>query len=316
MRDIFRHMPRGGPGGLFGARQAPTDMWQRCDKCHELTYKREWESNFKVCPRCGYHATLTRQERIDLLLDEGSFQELDADLRAGDPLGFAPAGRESYRDKLERERSRSNLLEACAYGRGQLDSTPVVFAVLDMAFFVGSMGSVVGEKIARACELALSERRPLVTCSASGGARQQEGLVALLQMAKTAAAVKRLGEARLPFVSILTDPTLAGVTASFAALGDCIIAEPGAVIGFAGPRIVEQATGEKLPPTFDTAEFQLQHGMVDMVVPRRELRDAVVKVIRLHLDAAGRPSAQTANETRADQPARAARPAPAFAAAG
>ena len=307
MRDIFRHMPGGGPGGIFGGRQPPADMWQRCEKCHELTYKREWDTNFKVCPRCGYHATLTRQERIDLLLDEGSFEELDADLRPGDPLGFAPEGRESYRDKLERERSRSQLSEACAYGRGRLDEMPVVLAVLDMTFFVGSMGSVVGEKIARACELARRERRPLITCAASGGARQQEGLVALLQMAKTAAAVKRLGDAHLPFVSILTDPTLAGVTASFAALGDCIIAEPGAVIGFAGPRIVEQATGEKLPPSFDTAEFQLQHGMVDMVVPRRDLRDAAAKIIRLHMDTAAHRKRREAAERQ---------PAPAFAAAG
>jgi acetyl-CoA carboxylase carboxyl transferase subunit beta len=310
MRDIFRHMPRGGPGGLFGARQAPTDMWQRCDKCHELTYKREWESNFKVCPRCGYHATLTTAERIDLLLDEGSFQELDRDMRSADPVHFAPEGRESYQARLEREHAKATVPEACAYGRGALDAIPVVLAVLDISFIAGSLGSVVGEKITRACELAVREARPLIVCSASGGARQQEGLIALLQMAKTAAAVKRLGEVRLPYVSIMTDPTYAGVTASFAALGDCILAEPGAIIGFAGPRVIEHATGEKLPPTFDTAEFQLQHGMVDMVVPRRELRDAVAKVIHLHLDAC----AQRASHT--SQVAAESHAVPAFAAAG
>jgi acetyl-CoA carboxylase carboxyl transferase subunit beta len=254
-----------------------------------MLYTREWEGNHKVCQRCGYHAPIGCKERLDLLLDAGSFEELDASIRSGDPLEFAPEGRESYRAKLEREATKSGLPEACVYGRGTLDGIPVVMAVLDMSFFVGSMGSVVGEKIARACELAARERRPLIACSASGGARQQEGVIALLQMAKTAAAVRRLAPARVPYVSILTDPTLAGVTASFAALGDCIIAEPGAVIGFAGPRIIEQATGEKLPPNADTAEFQQQHGMVDLVVPRRELREVVAKVVRLHLDAGQRP---------------------------
>ncbi|HXI15198.1 MAG TPA: acetyl-CoA carboxylase, carboxyltransferase subunit beta, partial [Chloroflexota bacterium] len=281
MRDLFR-------GGLFRGRQTPADMWVRCGKCQELTYTREWEGNFKVCQRCSYHSVLSTQERVDLLLDPESFAELDAKMRSGDPLHFEPEGRESYRAKLERETAKSGLADACAYGRGTLEGIPVVLAVLDMAFFVGSMGSVVGEKITRACELARDERRPLVICSASGGARQQEGVVALLQMAKTAAAVRRLGESRMPYISILTDPTLAGVTASFATLGDCIIAEPGAVIGFAGPRIIEQATGEKLPPNADTAEFQLGHGMVDLVIPRRELRETVAKLIRLHLDATAR----------------------------
>ena len=278
MRDLFR-------GGLFRGRQAPADMWVRCSKCQELTYTREWEGNFKVCQRCSYHSVLSTQERVDLLLDPESFDELDAQMRSGDPLHFEPEGRESYRAKLERETAKSGLADACAYGRGTLEGIPVVLAVLDMAFFAGSMGSVMGEKIARACETACDERRPLIVCSASGGARQQEGVVALFQMAKTAAAVRRLGVARVPYVSILTDPTLAGVTASFAALGDCIIAEPGAVIGFAGRRIIEQATGEKLPPDAGTAEFQLDHGMVDLVVPRRDLRETLAKLIRLHLDA-------------------------------
>ena len=278
MRDLFR-------GGLFRGRQAPADMWVRCGKCQELTYTREWEGNFKVCQRCSYHSVLSTQERVDLLLDPESFDELDAQMCSGDPLHFEPEGRESYRAKLERETAKSGLADACAYGRGTLEGIPVVLAVLDMAFFAGSMGSVMGEKIARACETACDERRPLIVCSASGGARQQEGVVALFQMAKTAAAVRRLGVARVPYVSILTDPTLAGVTASFAALGDCIIAEPGAVIGFAGRRIIEQATGEKLPPDAGTAEFQLDHGMVDLVVPRRDLRETLAKLIRLHLDA-------------------------------
>ena len=289
MKDLFRHMPQmpgGGPGGLFRGRQVPADMWHRCAKCHELTYKREWEENTKVCPRCGYHAPLGTRERIELLLDPGSFQELDHQMRSADPLGFAPEGRESYVAKLERETARSPVPEACTYGRGSLDALPVVTAVLDMSFFAGSLGSVVGEKIARACEVAVRERRPLITCAASGGARMQEGVMALLQMAKTVAAVRSLAEAQVPYISILTDPTLGGVTASFAALGDVIIAEPGALIGFAGPRVIEHATGEKLPASFDTAEFQLAHGMVDLVVTRRELRDVVARLARLHVDAA------------------------------
>ncbi|HEU5317532.1 MAG TPA: acetyl-CoA carboxylase, carboxyltransferase subunit beta [Chloroflexota bacterium] len=296
MKDLFRHMPGGGPGGLFRGRQVPTDMWQRCDRCHELTYTREWESNFKVCPRCGYHAPLSTDERVAQLVDEGSFEPLDEEMRSSDPLHFAPEGRESYTAKLERETERSKMVEACTYGRGALDSIPVVLAVLDMRFFVGTMGAVVGEKIARACELAIRERRPLITVSASGGARQQEGVIALLQMAKTAAAVRRVGAARLPYVSILTDPTFGGVTASYATLGDCIIAEPGAVIGFAGRHIIEQATGEKVPPDTGTAEFQLRHGMVDLVVPRREMRDVVGRILRLHMDAVGaaRPQAHSA----------------------
>jgi acetyl-CoA carboxylase carboxyl transferase subunit beta len=282
VRDFFRrHTP--GFGGDLGRSKA--DMWVRCTKCREMLYSREWENSFKVCQKCGFHARLNARERVALLLDPDSFEELDRDMTSGDPLGFAPPGTRSYKEKLKAEEEQSGQKEACVYGRGQMDDIPVVLAVLDMTFFTGTMGSVVGEKVARACELARAERRPLVACSASGGARQHEGVIALLQMAKTAATVRALGRARLPYVSILTDPTLAGVTASFAALGDCIIAEPGAVIGFAGPRIIEQATGERLPPGADTAEFQLQHGMVDLVVPRRDLRDAVVKVIRLHQDA-------------------------------
>lgn len=269
-------------------------MWVRCPRCRELTYSREWESSFKVCAKCGYNAPLSVKDRIALLLDDDSFLELDAGMRSGDPLQFEPPGRPSYREKLTQLTEESGVREACVYGRGRLDGIPVVFGVLDMSFFAGTLGSVVGEKITRACELARDERRPLIICSASGGARQQEGSIALLQMAKTAAAVRALGRTRVPYVSLLTDPTLAGVTASFAALGDCIIAEPGAMVGFAGRRLIEQATGEKLPPSADTAEFQFEHGMVDMVVLRRDLRAVLVGVLRLFLDATGiRPDGST-----------------------
>lgn len=291
MRGLFRRPAPGqpgGPGGPGGDKTIPEDMWVRCTRCRELLYSREWEGNFKVCPKCGFHDRLTVQERVRLLLDPDSFEELDPRMRSGDPLGFAPPGLAPYGEKLAAEVERSGAHEAAVYGRATLDGLPVVFAMLDMNYFVGSMGSVVGEKIARACELAADERRPLIVCSASGGARQQEGVIALLQMAKTAAAVKALGRARVPYISILTDPTLAGVTASFAALGDCVVAEPGAVVGFAGPRIIEQTIGEKLPAGTDTAEFQFRHGMVDLVVPRRELREAVARLLRLYHDAAQR----------------------------
>lgn len=283
MRNLFR---RHGPGMPGEGKSIPEDMWVRCAKCREMIYSREWEGNSKVCQKCGHHAPLTAKERVDLLLDEGSFEELDREMAAADPLGFAPPDKEPYRERLKVEQEKAGQRDAAIYGRGLLHDIPVVLAALDMTFLAGTMGAVVGEKVARACEVARDERRPLIVCSASGGARQHEGLFALMQMAKTAAAVRSLAQARVPYFSVLTDPTLAGVTASFAALGDCIIAEPGAVVGFAGPRIIEQATGEKLPPGADTAEFQLQHGMVDMVVPRRELKDAIARLARLYLDAA------------------------------
>jgi acetyl-CoA carboxylase carboxyl transferase subunit beta len=288
MRNLFRRRSPSDPDGPGNGKSIPEDMWVRCTRCRELLYTREWENNFKVCLKCGYHDRLSAPERIRLLLDADSFQEESAAMRSGDPLGFAPPGRPPYVAKLTSEVERSGAREAAIYGRATLDSLPVVFAMLDMNYFVGTLGSVVGEKITRACELAVAERRPLVVCSASGGARQEEGVIALLQMAKTVAAVNALAPARVPFVSILTDPTLAGVTASFAALGDCVIAEPGAVVGFAGPRIIQQTIGERLPPGTDTAEFQYRHGMVDLVVPRRELRDTVARLLRLYQDAATR----------------------------
>ena len=279
----------GGAGGLNrrgGDKAAADDMWVRCGKCREVVYRREWESNQKVCPKCGYHERLSRRERINLLLDPDSFQELDAGLGAQDPLGFAPQGQVAYRDKLASEEESSGAREASIYGRGTIDGLPVVLALLDLEFFAGSLSATSGEKLTRAFELALRERRPIVACSASGGARQQEGLVALMQMAKIVAAVKALAREGVPYVSILANPVLGGTTASYPVLADVIVAEPGAIVGFAGPRLVELATGEKLPPGTDTSEFQLRHGMVDMVVQRRDLRETVGRLLRLLHDAA------------------------------
>lgn len=279
MRNLFRRALPLVSGEA--AQEAAPDLWVRCSRCREMLYAREWEAAHRVCAKCGFHARLTVADRVSLLLDEGSWQELDSNLRATDPLGFAPPGRPSYAEKLATESRDSGQNEAAAYGRGSVDGIPVALAVLDMGYFAGTLGAVVGEKVARAFELGVAERRAVIVVSASGGARQQEGVVALLQMAKLAAAAQSLASARVPFVSVLTDPTLGGVTASFATLGDCIIAEPGAVIGFAGPRIIEQTTGEKLPPGAQTAEFQLTHGMVDLVIARRDQKAAIARVIRL-----------------------------------
>jgi acetyl-CoA carboxylase carboxyl transferase subunit beta len=290
MKNLF---PRGFPGALRGHdadKVVPDDMWVRCARCHDLVYKREWESNDKVCPKCGHHDRLSAPERVALLLDPDSFQELDRGMRAIDPLNFAPEGQTSYKEKLASQEQETGLSEAVIYGRGTIDGLPVVLAILDLAFFAGTFSATSGEKLTRAFELAAGERRPIVTFSASGGARQQEGVIALMQMAKTVAAVKALAQAHVPYVSILTDTVLGGTTASYASLADVIIGEPGSVIGFAGPRLVEKATGERLPADTDTAEFQLKHGMIDLVVPRRDMRDVVIRVLRLLRDAAGRQS--------------------------
>jgi acetyl-CoA carboxylase carboxyl transferase subunit beta len=285
MRNLFRRSLPGLPGSHGRDATAPDDMWVHCTRCRELIYKREWENNLKVCQKCGHHAQLTPQERIDLILDQGSFEELDAGLTAADPLSFAPEGQVSYRDRVATWVKDSGLNEAALYGRGTLDDLPVVLCLLDLSFFAGSLSAASGEKITRAFELAARERRPIITSCASGGARQQEGMVALMQMARTVGAVKALARARVPYVSVLTDTVLGGTTASFPVLADCVIAEPGAIIGFAGPRLVELATREKLSAGTDTAEFQLKHGMVDLVVPRRDLRDALSRLLGLFNDA-------------------------------
>jgi acetyl-CoA carboxylase carboxyl transferase subunit beta len=286
MRNLFHRGFPGGPQWRDGDKAAADDMWVRCGKCRELVYRREWETNQKVCPKCGHHERLSRAERIALLLDPDSFDELDAGLGAQDPLAFAPQGQVAYRDKLASEEQSTGAREASAYGRGTVDGLPIVLALLDLEFFAGSLSATSGEKLTRAFELALRERRPIVTCSASGGARQQEGMVALMQMAKIVAAVKALAREGVPYVSVLANPVLGGTTASYPVLADVIIAEPGAIVGFAGPRVVERATGEKLPPGTDTSEFQLRHGMIDMVVPRRDLRETVSRLLRLLVDAA------------------------------
>ncbi len=256
----------------------PQGLWVKCDGCREIVYAKELTRNLRICPKCGHHFRIGARERIALLLDDESPRELFAGLRPLDPLGFKDT--QSYRERLRANRQRAGEPEAVAVVTGGLDGIPVVLAAMEYRFMGGSMGSVVGEKITRAAEEALKRRRPLVTVAASGGARMQEGALSLMQMAKISAALERLRRARLPFLSVLTDPTTGGVTASFAMLGDLNIAEPGALIGFAGPRVIEQTIGESLPEGFQRSEFLLAHGFLDLVVPRTELKETLARALR------------------------------------
>ncbi len=238
---------------------------------------RELEKNLKVCRKCRYHFRLTAPERLALTLDEGSFEEFDGDLAPVDLLGFP-----NYREKLACAQQETGLREAVLTGTGTIEGWPVQVGVLEPHFIMGSMGSIVGEKIVRLAERALESRLPVLIFSASGGARMQEGIFSLMQMARTSAAFARLNEAGLLYISVLTDPTTGGVTASFAALGDIILAEPGALVGFAGRRVTEQTIREKLPPGFQTAEFCFDHGFVDLVVPRQEMKKTLAHILSLH----------------------------------
>ncbi len=253
----------------------PAGLWAKCPRCKNLIYQKELERNLQVCPKCGYHHRLSSLERIAITLDEGSFTEFDASLTSVDPLGFA-----GYPEKLDEARRKTGRPEAAIAGVGTIDGFRTVVTALDFFFMGGSMGSVVGEKVARATERALEERLPLITFSASGGARMQEGALSLMQLAKTSAAVARLLAERLPYISVMCDPTTGGVTASFASLGDVILAEPGALIGFAGRRVIEQTIGRRLPDRFQTAEFCLEHGLIDMIVPREQLRTRLAQLLQ------------------------------------
>ncbi|HYM52965.1 MAG TPA: acetyl-CoA carboxylase, carboxyltransferase subunit beta [Candidatus Dormibacteraeota bacterium] len=260
-------------------RDAPADAWTKCPACESQIFNRQLERNLRVCPTCGHHFRMSVGERIDLLLDEGSFTEHDAGLESGDPLGFHD--QKPYPDRLEAANVKTGLREAAVWGIGAIDRRRVAIGLFDFRFMGGSMGSVVGEKLARCFETAIAERIPAIVVSASGGARMQEGTLSLLQLAKTTAPLMRMDEAGVPFISVLTDPTTGGVLASFASLGDVIVAEPRALIGFAGARVASGTIGEDLPAGFQSAEFLLEHGFVDMVVQRSELRSALSRILRL-----------------------------------
>ncbi|GIM47109.1 acetyl-coenzyme A carboxylase carboxyl transferase subunit beta [Collibacillus ludicampi] len=255
----------------------PEGIMTKCKKCGELLLTKELDKHLKTCPRCGYHFPLSAPERIQWTLDEGHFFEYDAGMTSVDPLRFP-----DYPAKLEAVKESTGLQEAVVTGEGTLEGFPVVIGVMDSRFIMGSMGSVVGEKITRAVERAVEKKYPLILFTASGGARMQEGTFSLMQMAKISAALRKLGDARLPYIAVLTHPTTGGVTASFAMLGDLNIAEPGALIGFAGRRVIEQTIRQKLPDDFQTAEFLLKHGMLDKVVHRKEMKHTLAKILEMH----------------------------------
>jgi acetyl-CoA carboxylase carboxyl transferase subunit beta len=258
--------------------RVPEGLYVKCGSCKEIIYRKEVLANLSVCPKCAFHFRISARERLALLCD-GSWEETDRDLVSSDPLKFRDT--KPYAVRLKDGRAKTDCADAIITARGTMGGLSTVFAVMEYAFIGGSMGVVVGEKVTRAVERAAEDRLPLVIVSCSGGARMMEGTLSLMQMAKIAAALARLDRARVPFISLLTDPTTGGVTASYAMLGDLNVSEPGALIGFAGPRVIEQTIRQKLPEGFQRAEFLLEHGMLDMVVDRRELKDALVRSIKL-----------------------------------
>jgi len=263
----------------FSRRAAPTDAWTKCPQCDAQVFNKQLERSLRLCPSCGHHFRMSVGERIDMLLDPGSFEERDAGLESVDPLGFHDD--KPYPHRLEASRVKTGLRDALVWGVGDIDRMRVAIGIFDFRFMGGSMGSVVGEKLARCFETALAERIPAIVVSASGGARMQEGTLSLMQLAKTTAPLVRLDDAGIPFIAVLTDPTTGGVLASFASLGDVILAEPKALIGFAGARVASDTIGEEMPEGFQSAEFLLAHGFVDAIVPRLELRAALSRLLRL-----------------------------------
>ncbi len=258
--------------------QMAGDVWTKCPDCDDIIYTKELRRSFGVCPKCNYHFRLVANQRIPLLVDRHSFVEFDANLRSTDPLNFKDS--KKYKDRIKASEKSSGSIEAVRTGRARILNVPLMLGVFDFSYMGGSMGSVVGEKLTRMIEAAIKEKLPVMIVSASGGARMQEGIFSLMQMAKISAALARLGQARLPYISMLTDPTTGGVAASFAMLGDIIIAEPKALIGFAGPRVIEQTIKQKLPEGFQRSEFLLEHGMIDRIVPRGQLREEIAQILR------------------------------------
>ena len=254
----------------------PDGLWTKCETCGEILYRKELEKNLWICPKCNFHFRINCHKYISLLLDNATLDEQDKNLESLDPLGFP-----DYKKKLKAAKEKTNMNEGVVYGFAKIDGIPIVFAAMDFAFIGGSMGSVIGEKIARAIRAAQKKEIPLIILSASGGARMQEGILSLMQMAKTSAELAILAQKRIPYISILTHPTTAGVMASYASLGDIIITEPGALLGFTGARVAEQTIGEKFPPGLQRSESLLAHGMVDLVVSRKDLRNTLIKIMNI-----------------------------------
>lgn len=274
--DWFRKKKK--PLKASDRRDLPPDVFEKCTGCGEILYKEKLAQNLNVCPECGFHFRISADEYVGLLMDEGTFEEFDAEMQSGDPLGFVDS--KPYPQRLATAEAKVGRKEATVSGVGELDGIPMSLAVMDFRFIGGSMGSVVGEKIARAGRRAVERGIPLAVVSATGGARMQEGIYSLMQMAKTSAVLHRLAAAGLPYVSILTDPTTGGVTASHAMLGDANLAEPGALIGFTGPRVIKETIRQELPDGFQRSEYLLDHGMVDQVVDRREMKATVALLLR------------------------------------
>jgi acetyl-CoA carboxylase carboxyl transferase subunit beta len=260
----------------------PKGLWTKCDSCGEIIYRKQLEEQSHVCDKCGYHFRIGHADYLKILADKGFVEEFDIKMHSRDPLGFVDS--KKYSDRLKQAQEKTNLTEAVRTGVANIEGRSVILAIMDFSFLGGSMGSVVGEKIARAAQQALERQLPLVIVSASGGARMQEGILSLMQMAKTSARLGQLREAGTPFISVLTHPTTGGVTASFAMLGDVIIAEPGALIGFAGPRVIKQTIGQDLPEGFQTSEFVQEHGFVDVIAHRSELKKTVAMILQHLVD--------------------------------
>jgi acetyl-CoA carboxylase carboxyl transferase subunit beta len=257
-------------------------LWIKCSSCRAIIWKKDLEANWEVCPKCGHHFRLDARRRLDLLLDDERWTEHDADLASSDPLHFTDT--KPYAKRLEEAQSKLGMKDAIITAEGHLNGRPVVCCSMEFGFIGGSMGAVVGEKATRAIERSLVQKQPLIIVSCSGGARMMEGAVSLMQLVKVSAALGRLDEARLPYISVLTDPTTGGLTASYAMLGDLNVAEPGALIGFAGPRVIEQTIRQKLPEGFQRAEFLLDHGFLDAVVPRRDLKTYISRSLDFFLE--------------------------------
>ena len=275
---IFKKPPTGGGGGRKRREDIPEGLFQKCPGCGEVVHEIEVTENQRVCPHCDHHFPQSAKERIESFLDPGSFVEMDASLHSVDSLRFQ--GMATYKDRLKKYQESTGLIDAVLSGYGTLEGIRVAIAVMDFAFLAATMGSVVGERITRAIEYATAERIPIIIISASGGARMYEGMLSLMQMAKTSGALARHAEARLPYISVLTNPTTAGVMASYASLGDIIMAEPKSMIGFAGPRVIRETTHQDLPKGFQTAEFLEEHGLIDQIVHRRKLRPKIAEFLR------------------------------------
>lgn len=282
--NIYRSRPQEIERAGEEKPNVPQGIMTKCPQCGKVIYTKLLMQNHKKCDGCGYHFKVTAKERIAMILDEGEILEYDAQMETRDPLGFP-----GYADKLIKTQNQTGLLDGVVTGKGKIDGLPTMMAVMDAAFFLGSMGTTVGEKLTRLFERATEERLPVIVFTASGGARMQEGIFSLMQMAKVSAAVAKHSEAGLLYITVLTDPTTGGVTASFAMLGDILLAEPGALIGFAGPRVIEQTIGQKLPEGFQRAEFLLEHGFIDQIVPRDQMRQTLGTLLKLHLTATRNP---------------------------